>query len=313
MGRAMELREIEIFLTLAEELHFGRTAERLHVTPSRVSHVIKKQERRIGSPLFERTSRTVRLTVLGEQLRDELLPAHQRIRKALERATAQGRATEGELHIGYTTPWCAELLLRAGDAFRAQYPGWSVRAREIPFTDPYGSIQRGEVHVQIAEFPVLEPGIVTGPVLFREPKALMLPADHPLARASAVSLEDLADVPMIRLELDTIRSKAAVDTHFPQRTPMGRSIPRGPSCSSWYEIPVMVAAGFGASIVAARAAEYHARPGITFVPISDAPTLDYGVLLPAAGAGPLVEPFVDLLRTQAAGALLHAREDRLRR
>ncbi|MFE7795361.1 LysR family transcriptional regulator [Streptomyces sp. NPDC057460] len=56
----MELRDIGIFLTPAEELYFGRTAERLHVTPSRVSHAIKKQERRIGAPLFERTSCTVR-------------------------------------------------------------------------------------------------------------------------------------------------------------------------------------------------------------------------------------------------------------
>ncbi|MFI9004633.1 LysR family transcriptional regulator [Streptomyces sp. NPDC053541] len=303
----MELRDIEIFLTLAEELHFGRTAERLHVTPSRVSHVIKKQERRIGAPLFERTSRTVRLTALGEELRDELLPAHQRIRRALERATAEGRATEGELCTGYTTPWCAELLLRTGDAFRAQHPGWSVRVREISFTDPYGALQRGEIQLQIAEFPVLEPGIVTGPVLFREPKALMLSAGHPLARASTVSVEDLAGVPLIRL--DTIRSKAAADTHFPSRTPMGRLIPRGPSCSSWHEIPVLVAAGFGASIVAARSAHYHARPDIAFVPFSDAPTLDYGVLLPATGARPPAEPFVDLLRTQAAGAApLHPQE-----
>ncbi|WP_369688704.1 helix-turn-helix domain-containing protein [Actinomadura kijaniata] len=58
---------------LAEELRFGRTAERLHVTPSRVSHAIKKAERRIGGPLFEHTSRTVRPTPLGERLRDDLL------------------------------------------------------------------------------------------------------------------------------------------------------------------------------------------------------------------------------------------------
>ena len=60
----MELRDIEIFLTLAEELHFGRTAERLRVSPARITQAIKKQERQIGAPLFERTNRTVRLTSL---------------------------------------------------------------------------------------------------------------------------------------------------------------------------------------------------------------------------------------------------------
>ncbi|MFJ1752223.1 LysR family transcriptional regulator [Kitasatospora sp. NPDC088134] len=293
----MELREIEIFLTLAEELHFGRTAERLHITPSRVSHVIKKQERRFGAPLFARTSRTVRLTPLGEELRDELLPAQQRIRQALERAIAHGRGTTGELHAGYTTPWCAELLLRATDAFHDRYPGWSVRTREVSFGDPYRPLLRGELQVQIAEFPVVEPGIATGPVLFREPRALMLPAGHPLAADPTASLEDLAEVPLLRL--DAIHSRPAAEVHFPQRTPLGRPIPRGPSCASWHEIPVLVAAGFGASIVAARAAEYHARPGVAFVPLRDGPTLDYGVLLPADGADAPVRAFTDVLRTLA--------------
>ncbi|MFD0526058.1 LysR family transcriptional regulator [Kitasatospora arboriphila] len=61
----MEFRDIEIFLVLAEELHFGRAAERLRVSQARVSQALKKQERRIGAVLFERTSRTVRLTDVG--------------------------------------------------------------------------------------------------------------------------------------------------------------------------------------------------------------------------------------------------------
>ena len=79
----MELRDIEVFLTLAEELHFGRTAERLHVTPARVSQAIKKQERAIGAELFERTTRAVRLTPIGEQLRDDLELGYCQIRQAI--------------------------------------------------------------------------------------------------------------------------------------------------------------------------------------------------------------------------------------
>jgi DNA-binding transcriptional LysR family regulator len=295
----MELRDIEIFLTLADELHFGRTAERLHITPSRVSHVIKKQERRLGVQLFERTSRTVRLTALGGQLRDELLPAHRRILQALDRTAAEGRAEAGELHAGYTSPWCADLLLRAAVKLRVLHPGWSVRIREIQFNDLYGPLHRGELQLQIAEFPVLEPGVAAGPVLLREPRALLLPAAHPLAERPSVSLEDLAEVPLLRLKGE--HPKALVDAHFPQVTPLGRPVPRGPSYTYWHEIPVLVAAGFGASIVAARAAEYHARPGVAFVPFRDGPTLDYGVLLPAAGPAPLVPAFVELLRSLAEG------------
>ncbi|MBR7838389.1 LysR family transcriptional regulator [Actinospica durhamensis] len=76
----MEHRDIEIFLALAEELHFGRTAGQLHVSPARVSQAIKKQERAIGAELFARTSRNVRLTLAGEQLRADLIPVYRGLR-----------------------------------------------------------------------------------------------------------------------------------------------------------------------------------------------------------------------------------------
>ena len=88
----MEQRDIEIFLTLAEELHFGRTAERLHVSTARVSQTIKKLERRIGAALFERTSRQVALTPIGRRLDDDLRPAYQQIREGIDRAIASGRS-----------------------------------------------------------------------------------------------------------------------------------------------------------------------------------------------------------------------------
>jgi DNA-binding transcriptional LysR family regulator len=70
----LERHEVETFLALAEELHFGRTAERLRVTTGQVSKVIKKLERQVGTALFERTSRVVRLTPVGRQLADDLRP-----------------------------------------------------------------------------------------------------------------------------------------------------------------------------------------------------------------------------------------------
>src|SRR5688572_12964992 len=71
----LDRHELEAFLTLAEELHFGRAAERLHLSTSRVSQTIAKLERRIGLPLFHRTSRRVEMTDLGRRLHDEIRPA----------------------------------------------------------------------------------------------------------------------------------------------------------------------------------------------------------------------------------------------
>ncbi len=75
MWSTVELRELRVFLTLAEELHFGRTAERLHVTPSRVSQILRELERKLGSQLVHRTSRHVELTALGERFRKEQVSA----------------------------------------------------------------------------------------------------------------------------------------------------------------------------------------------------------------------------------------------
>lgn len=97
----MERREIEIFLTLAEELHFGRTAERLYVSGALVSRTVKKIERRVGAALFERTSRRVALTPVGQRLCDQLRPAYERVQAAVDQVVATGH---GEVETARADP-----------------------------------------------------------------------------------------------------------------------------------------------------------------------------------------------------------------
>jgi DNA-binding transcriptional LysR family regulator len=97
----MVRRDIEIFLTVAEELHFSRAAARLHVTPARVTQTIKLMERRFGAALFERTSRRVALTPIGQRLYDDLRPAHDQLLAGIERAMLAGREVHGTLRVGF--------------------------------------------------------------------------------------------------------------------------------------------------------------------------------------------------------------------
>jgi DNA-binding transcriptional LysR family regulator len=90
----MELRDIETFLTVAENLHFGRAARRLYLSPSRVSQTIRNLEREIGGPLFVRTTRQVRLTPLGEQFRVHAKHGVDILRMALREAQANARDAE---------------------------------------------------------------------------------------------------------------------------------------------------------------------------------------------------------------------------
>ncbi|WP_406387970.1 LysR family transcriptional regulator [Streptomyces sp. NBC_00887] len=96
----MELRDIEIFLALAEELHFGRTAERLHVSQARVSQAIGRQERRLGVTLFDRTSRRVSLTPVGRRLREDLQQAFDLLQAGLARAEAASLGAGHTLRLG---------------------------------------------------------------------------------------------------------------------------------------------------------------------------------------------------------------------
>jgi DNA-binding transcriptional LysR family regulator len=126
----VELRDIEIFLTLAEELHFGRTAERLRISQARVSQAIKKQERRIGGALFERTSRHVRLTPLGKQLRDELAVGYQQLQTAIGNAAAAARGTTGSLTLG-TMGALAQAIGSVVTLFHDQNPQAELHYREV--------------------------------------------------------------------------------------------------------------------------------------------------------------------------------------
>ncbi|MER6675051.1 LysR family transcriptional regulator [Streptomyces sp. NPDC000983] len=294
----LERLELEAFLTLAEELHFGRTAARLHVTTSRISQTIKRLERRVGAELFVRNSRSVTLTEVGKQLREDLLPAYEQIGVGLAQAVAFGRGVrvKGVLRVGWSAPWCGNLMVRAAELFRVRHPESDVgfEIGEVQLCDPLGGMREGRIDVQLTEFPIAEPDITTGRRVFSEPRSLMVPADHPLARKESVSLEDLADAVLITLA-DARIPRYWMDRYFPRRTPSGRPIPQGPATNYWPEVLVHVAAGTGVSTVAARAEHFHARPGLTFVPFRDASPIDYGLMWPAAGRNPLLPPFLDVV------------------
>ncbi|MFE3185873.1 LysR family transcriptional regulator [Streptomyces violascens] len=285
----VELRDIEIFLALAEELHFGRTAERLRVSPARVSQAIKKQERTIGAELFERTSRAVCLTAVGERLRDDLEVGYRQIQQAIATASAAGRGIGGMLKVGFSGAWCGNLVVKAADRFRTQHPHCDIQIAEMPLHDRYGAIRSGAVDLQLTELPVDEPDIINGPVVYSDRRALAVPAGHPLAWQESVCLEDLASIPLITI---TGPPQYWLDAHLPHHTPAGCPISRGPATIAWQEVLSLVATGKGACPTSIRSAQYYARPDLAYVPFRDAPPVEFGLSWPATGESATVQAFV---------------------
>ncbi|WP_329520713.1 LysR family transcriptional regulator [Spirillospora sp. NBC_01491] len=289
----LERLELEAFLTLAEELHFGRTAERLHVSTGRISQTIKKLERQIGAPLFERTSRKVALTAIGRQLHEDLRQAHQQMEAGLERAVNMAGSIHGTLRVGYSAPWNGNLMIKAADAFHSRHPECDVHIREVQLHDPLGPLRTGALDLQISEFPIDEPDIVAGPVVSHEPRALIVPADHPLARRDSVSLEDLASTPLVTIA--GAIPQYWLDQHYPHHTPAGRPITHGPAATYWQEVLSLVALGKGVSPTCFRAAQYYSRSDLVFLPISDAPPIVYGLVWPSDRENSRTRAFVQSL------------------
>ncbi|SDU62584.1 LysR family transcriptional regulator [Jiangella alkaliphila] len=285
----MELRDIEIFLTLSEELHFGRTAERLHLTPARVSQSIKKQERRVGGLLFERTSRHVTLTPLGAQLRDDLRAGYDAIRTGLARATETASGVVGTLRLGVMGN-DSSLFLRVLGRFRRGNPGCDLEIREIHFSDPFGPLRSEQADVVVLWRPVREPDLTVGPTVFTVGRVLAVAAGHELAGRASVSLEDLAD--HVRIDPAGRFPDYWLEALLPAHTPSGRPVPRrGPRPRTVHEILTLVAAGECVTPIGAQASLYAAHPGVCFVPIHDAPPTEWALVWRTSAQTPLIRAF----------------------
>lgn len=294
----MERHEIEAFLVLAEDLHFGRATERLGLAQGRVSQIIKKLERRLGVPLFDRTSRRVELTATGRRLHDDLAPAYRQILEGVARAKAVGKGVVGTLRVGFSSQWAHDIVLNTGEEFRRAYPDCAVETQEVQLTDTLGPLRAGALSLQLTEFPVDEPDLVAGPVIFSEPRALLVAESHPFARRGSVCTEDLARIPLIVMSGSSPQYWR--DNIYPRTTPQGRPITHGLTATYWIEVLSLVASGLGASPAALRAARYHARPGLIFVPFSDGPPLEYGLIWRRDGCTARVRAFVETLVRIAA-------------
>ncbi|WP_238431566.1 LysR family transcriptional regulator [Streptomyces cavernae] len=288
--------EIEAFLTLAEELHFGRTAERLRITTGRVSQLIKKVERRVGGTLFERTSRAVRLTEIGRQLADDLVPLVAGMEEALRRATDASRGVTGELRVAFLGEWTAPVLLKAVGLFNRRHPDCRVEVREVQLSNSRASLLDGVVDVLIASYPF--DGMACGPVLLTEKRVLAVAAGHPLAGEESVSVEVLAEHPVV--QYPEVTSVAFKRDRTPDHTPSGRPVPRGPVGGSFSEMLTLVAMGRGVLPVGEHSRRYYPRPDVSYVPIHDAQPIERGLVWLVGRTTERIREFVRAA-TDAAG------------
>lgn len=299
MEATVEMRDIEIFLTLAEELHFGRTAHRLHITQSRVSHAIKKQERRIGAPLFLRTNRSVALTPIGVQLRDELRRGSLLIEAAVARARAAAQGRGDVLTVGIMGA-LGHVIAPVLRSFTDANPDVELVLREAHFADPFGPLRAGTVDVQLLWLPVEEPDITVGPTVLVEPVRLAVQEGGALSRRTTVSLEELDAHTLC--DIGTVAPGYWADELIPPRTPSGCPIPRGPRVHTFQEMLATIAAGRAVALVQEHCVQYYARPGIVYVPLPDGPRCRWTFVWRADADTALIRAFAAVTAAGAASS-----------
>ncbi|WP_371552072.1 LysR family transcriptional regulator [Streptomyces sp. NBC_00554] len=186
----MELRTLRYFVAVAEELHFGRAATRLHMSQPPLSRAIKQLETDVGATLLHRSAAGVTLTAAGAALLDEartLLDQAEQARVRVAAAAGASAITVGILGDS-TDPGATRLAA----AYRRRHPGVEVRIRDTDLTDPTCGLRAGLVDVALTRGPFDETGL-TVHELRADPVGAVLRADDPLAGRDHLQLADLAD------------------------------------------------------------------------------------------------------------------------
>lgn len=298
MWRDVELRELRIFVVLADELHFGRTAERLGISQPGVSEAIRQLESRLGVRLFDRTSRRVRLTAAGEALRRDSVPALASVEGALAQTSRLARSVRGLLRVGFVLTTEGPALSRLVAAFEARYPDCEVRLQEVETFDAYRPLRQGDIDVLCNWLAIDDPDLTEGTAFAYYERALAVAPSHRFASRPGVSVEDLAGEEVALLPPSI--PAAIYDLLIPPQTPTGRPIPRTQPVQTINEILSFVARG---RIVhpTSSVVPIFGRDDVILVPITDLAPLPLGLVWCTKRENPRIRALDDVAGSLAAG------------
>ncbi|CAM5732786.1 LysR family transcriptional regulator [Streptomyces fumanus] len=248
MAMDVHVRELRYFAAVAEELHFTRAAERLYVSQPALSKQIRTLERQLGTVLFERDRREVRLSEAGAALLPyarRLLAEWEAARDAVARVVADRAAV---LVVGMSTsPGRGGVLPAIRSRFTAARPGASLRLRQVPWQDATAGLADGTSDVAFVWLPLPDPERYRWLVVAEEPRLVALAAGHPLAARDRIDFADLLDEPFLALPAGAGPLR---DHWLATDARGGRPVVVGAEVASTEETYEALAAGLGVVLVA---------------------------------------------------------------
>ncbi|MEV5146191.1 LysR substrate-binding domain-containing protein [Streptomyces sp. NPDC052727] len=278
----VDLRKLRYFVAVAEELHFGRAADRLHIAQPVLSRQIRSLEDDLGAEVFARDRRGTLLTPAGEQLLEDAVPLLASAEALLRRvkAAAQGTPT---LTIGFMP---GITVTPATAVFSIRRPGVNVRLLRTSWDNQVEVLLDGRADIGVVRLPIDRRGLQIRP-LFREPRVVMLPAGHRLADRASVTVGDLASEHLLQ-DPDAVPEWRDVALELRERRR-----PEVPTIHQVEEKLELVASGAGICVLPLSTASFYTRPDVIPLPVEDIGPNEVALAWVASRRSPLVHDFAE--------------------
>jgi DNA-binding transcriptional LysR family regulator len=293
----LDLRLVEYFVAVAEELHFGRAADRLHIAQPSLSQQIRRLETQLEVTLLDRNSRNVRLTDAGEAL---LREGREILSQAQHAIHATRTAGSARLKVGFYGSAGSDLLADVLRSVAERQPALAISVSELALGN-IDAVLDGAVHVA---FTRLQPGQtqLEVEVIRREPRLVALAAAHPLASRDSLLFADLAQESFITNPVVRDHGERPPRWLAEQRRHGLPGRVAGQS-TGVLEILTLVAAGRGVCLVPAAVVRHYPRSDIAYVPVGDAEPAVVSLAWRPGALIPPLEPFIETVRAVAARCL----------
>ncbi|RXT15465.1 LysR family transcriptional regulator [Ammoniphilus sp. CFH 90114] len=282
----MELRQLQYFLTVSEELNFSRAAERLRITQPPLSLQIQNLEKELGFSLFHRTNRHVQLTEAGRVFADEV----RKILDHLDRATSLAKRTHqgelGTLTVGFVGSATYDILPAVIREFRNQYPHVMVNLLEMSTPVQLSALREDEIDIGVLRPPVHDPTLYTE-IISTVPCVLAVPKQHPLTEVTNLSIGDLSPYPFVMLSRKTWAG--LYDDILGLCNPMIRQ-----EALEFQTVIGLVAAGIGIAIVPKSAMNLHTQHVVYLDMENQLPVANMGISWRQNDRSPLVQAFIEM-------------------
>jgi DNA-binding transcriptional LysR family regulator len=273
----IEFRHIRYFVAVAEELHFGRAARRLHIAQPPLSQQIQRLEQELEVSLFDRTRRSVTLTPAGQIFLKQVTPIIEELSRAIDLVRLAGAGPTEVLKIGFVSSAPYMIFPAVLREFRRNHPFVRLELIHQSIATQIEALQRGSIDIGVLRAPIAQLDIGTE-VLLTEPFVIAVPKDHPLSTRDLIRPRQLASEEFVSVRVGAAPYMGALSHFYAKHGLEPRIVQEASEMST---LLGLVSAGIGIAIVP-RSTKSMNFPRVEFRPIKGAPTTELLLAWPGA-------------------------------